>query len=289
MRAGPGYRPGSAGIARSCAVAYLRFSGPPHAARRRGVYVFVTLPMRSRSPRRRSPAGSSSSRSGQLLATWRACRRRPLGVGDFRTWLACREMVARRCTIDGERSPAYGFAELARLTGVSEKRARASVRRLVGAGLLELVRPGHRLPRAGPTRRRRPRRLDRRGPGLPRHPPADPPAPGRRRPPALIATVLGLLLRCLSRGRGGFKSRGRVKASWIARVFGVDLRRVKQARKDLIDLGWIAPEPADQWAENRWGRVYRIDLAWEPGSPTPAAGRRLPPPPALDGRAIATP
>ena len=105
--------------------------------------------------------------------------------------------------------------------------------------------------------------------------------------PALIATVLGILLRCLSRGRGGFKSRGRVKASWIARVFDVDLRRVKQARKELIDLGWIAPEPTDQWAENRWGRAYTIDLAWDRiAAPD---GRRLPPPPAAGGRRLPPP
>src|SRR5438270_861444 len=55
----------------------------------------------------------------EVMSTWRACRQGPLGVGDFRTWLACREMVARRCTLDDARSPTYGFAELARLTGVS--------------------------------------------------------------------------------------------------------------------------------------------------------------------------
>src|SRR3954466_767542 len=74
----------------------------------------------------------------QIMAAWRACRRRPLGVADFRTWLACREMLARRCTLDRDRgrSPAYGIAELSRLTGVPPRRPRASLKRLGAAGLL---------------------------------------------------------------------------------------------------------------------------------------------------------
>jgi hypothetical protein len=228
----------------------------------------------------------------QLLFAWRACRRSPLGVGDFRTWLACQEMLARRCTLDDGRSPTYGFAELARLTGVSEKRARSSVNHLVGAGLLAWSDALVDFPDAesgsgsdpdddtltdsiggGRGSLAIPRRILRLLVG------------GAR--PALIATVLAILLRCLSRGRGGFKSRGRVKASWIARVFDVDLRRVKQARKELIDLGWIAHEPTDQWAENSWGRVYHIDLAWE--RTAVEDGPRLPPPPAPGGRRLPPP
>ena len=68
--------------------------------------------------------------------------------------------------------------------------------------------------------------------------------------PALIATTLGTLLRCLSRRRSGWVGRGRVKASWIADVFGVDLRGVKAARLELVALGWLSPEPSDQRAEN---------------------------------------
>jgi hypothetical protein len=225
----------------------------------------------------------------QLISIWRACRKAPLGIADFRTWLACQEMVARRCTrtLGDGRSPTYGFAELARLNGVSEKRARASVNRLVGVGLLTWSNEVIEFPEAetdpddalddtiggGKGVLAIPRRMLRLLVG------------GAR--PALIATVLAILLRCLSRGRGGFKSLGRVKASWIARVFDVDLRRVKQARKELIDLGWIAAEPTDQWCENRWGRAYTIDLAWDRIA-TPI-GRRLPPPPISGGRRLPPP
>jgi hypothetical protein len=226
-----------------------------------------------------------------LLAAWRACRKRPLGIADFRTWLACHEMAARRCTNDHQRSPSYGFDELARLTGVSPKRARASVNRLIHAGLLAWSQHLIEFPEPAPLDDDSlddtigggkgplaiPRRILRLLVG------------GAR--PALIATVLALLLRCLSRGRGGFQSRGRVKASWIAHVFDVDLRRVKEARIELIDLGWITPEPSDQWAMNRWGRAYTIDLDWERAAvaPDPAGGPRLPPPPAAGGPRLPPP
>ena len=91
---------------------------------------------------------------------------------------------------------------------------------------------------------------------------------------ALIATALGILFRCLSRRTGGFTGRGRIKASWIASTFGIDLRNVKTARRVLTTLGWIRPEPSDQNAENLWGRAYRIDLGW--GSPPPCRPRSRP-------------
>jgi hypothetical protein len=223
----------------------------------------------------------------QLLATWRACRLSPLGVADFRTWLACHEIVARRCTLDDERSPIYGFTELARLTGVSQKRVRASLNRLVAARLLAWSQQLIEFPQP---------------PEFDDHTLADTIGGGQgslaipRRilrflvhgaRPALIATVLAILLRCLSRGRGGFKSRGRVKASWIARLFDVDIRRIKHARMELVALGWIAPEETEQWAENRWGRAFAIDLGWEPDGSH--AGRRSPPPSAQSGRRLPPP
>jgi hypothetical protein len=221
-----------------------------------------------------------------LIGAWRGCRSAPLGIGDFRAWLACHEMKARRCVVQEGRAPTYAYAELARLTGVSEKRAKFSVNRLVGSGFLNWSDQVIGFPEpdtqddsladtigGGKGSLAIPRRMLR---FL---------VTGAR--PALIATVLAILLRCLSRGRGGFKSRGRVKASWIAQLFDVDLRRVKQARRELIDMGWIVPEETDQWCENRWGRAYSIDLSWDRIA-TPG-GRRLPPPPAPDGRRLPPP
>jgi hypothetical protein len=98
--------------------------------------------------------------------------------------------------------------------------------------------------------------------------------------PALIATVVGHLMRCLYLKGGMCQAVGRVKASWIAEVFGVGLRRVKSARRELIAMGWLIPLPSPQWAMNRWGALVRIDLGWSRrggGAPAdPAASSAAP-------------
>jgi hypothetical protein len=229
-----------------------------------------------------------------LMAAWRACRSRPLGIGDFRTWLAAHEMQARRCVLDEGRPATYTLDELAVLIGVTRKRAGASLRRLEAAGLIawsdeRIAFPAQPDPVGGGTheiletlsRGRGSLAIPRRMLRLL--------ANGAR--PALIATALGILLRCLSRRQGGFDGRGRIKAAWIAQVFGIDLRGVKRARRELVALGWVSTEPSeartsDAWATRRWGPAYRIDLAWTAHQTT---GPRLPPIPAISGPAIATP
>jgi hypothetical protein len=193
-----------------------------------------------------------------LLVAWRSA-----SVGDFRVWLASWETRARRQGLGEARSPHYSIAELAGLVGISERRVRSSLRRLAEAGLIEWTPGSIRFPDqilspedlvgdsigGGKGSLMIPRRIVR---FL---------ANGAR--PALIATVLGTLFRCLSRRGGGFDGRGRVKASWIARAFGIDVRSIKAARSELVRLGWISIEDGDrQSAMNRWGRACRIDLGW---------------------------
>lgn len=208
-----------------------------------------------------------------LIAAWRACRNPPLGIGDFRTLFAAREMVARRSTLQDGRQPAYGLAELAKLLGVTSKRAAASLRRLEAAGLIQWSESAIGFPDQvleeeelvaetigggkGPVAIPRPmlRFL----------------AAGAR--PAIIAVVLGIILRCLSRRRSGWDGRGRVKASWIARTFAVSIPAVKAARRELLALGWIEAEDSDQWAMNRWGGAFRIDLGWATPGSTPIPPR----------------
>jgi hypothetical protein len=244
-----------------------------------------------------------------LTAAWRACQTLPLGIADFRAWLAAQELKVRRCRLDDDRPAAYSIAELAKLLGVSQRRARASVNRLAVAGLLEWSHEAIGFPdppadvHTGLDGNLDDPIADSLGRGLgsiaiPRRMLrflAD----GAR--PALIATVLGILLRCLSRRRGGYRGWGRVKASWIARVFGVSLRQVKAARLELIELRWIEPDPSDQWTENRHGRAFQIDLAWtapqskrgqEPPRDDRSAkldGRSLTPPPANFGATLTPP
>ena len=108
--------------------------------------------------------------------------------------------------------------------------------------------------------------------------------------PALIATILGHLLRCLYLKSGKCSARGRVKASWIAETFGVGLRRVKEARQELIAMGWLIPLEAGQWELNRWGAHVRINLDWSRldgiGNPpaAPAAARNWHPLPRFPAR-----
>ena len=204
----------------------------------------------------------------QVLATWHTCKAPTLGIGAFRAYLAAREMVARRRAIGEGRAPAYSAAELARLLGLTERRARALVRHLVAAGLVSWADDAIAFPDPPEVSEGEP--LDAIGGGR-----GDLAIPrrmlrflARGATAATIATALGVLLRCLSRRRQGFDGRGRVKASWIAGTFGVDLRRVKASRAGLVALGWIVPEPGDQWSANRWGRAFRVALDWRaPASP----------------------
>jgi hypothetical protein len=210
--------------------------------------------------------------ASELIGAWRACRATPLGIGDFRAWLAAREMLARRQGSGSSRSPRYGVDELAKLLGVTERTANATIRRLVRAGLVEWSESAIAFPsqvlgednlvadtigRGG--RVALPRRMVR--------------LLTRGARPALIAVALGAVLRCLSRRRSGIDSRGRFKSSWVAETFGVSERQARSARAELVASGWLEPEGGDQWAWNRWGRVFRVRLDWS----GPVADRPSPP------------
>ena len=81
-----------------------------------------------------------------LIAAWRACQTHPLGIGDFRTWLAAHEILARRCKLDHRRQATYGVPELAGLLGIGRKRAAASLKRLEAAGLVAWSESSIRFP-----------------------------------------------------------------------------------------------------------------------------------------------
>ena len=103
----------------------------------------------------------------------------------------------------------------------------------------------------------------------------------------LIGTVFGHLFRCLYYKKDRCVSGGRCKASWISEALQLDLRNVKAARKQLIQLGWIVPCDAHQTSLNRWGLPVVINLQWEAAerseeAQTPPVGSRnqpkVPPP-----------
>jgi hypothetical protein len=101
--------------------------------------------------------------------------------------------------------------------------------------------------------------------------------------------MLAMLIRSLfwhragSEGSGGaYRVDGRTKGSWIAEVFGLSRRAITDARATLIELGWIMPLDAPQWALNRWGNHDRINVEWcparlaeAPAQPTGPAARAV--------------
>jgi hypothetical protein len=223
---------------------------------------------------------------GHLLAVWFACQGLEIGIGEFRAWLASIEMVKRRTFAREGTQPTYGFAELARLLDVTQERARLLVQNLVAAGLLTWSESAITFPAPPPL-------------------PDDLLAPfadtiGRGKgslviprtllrflasgaTTAMIAVALAALLRCLSCRGGHPDGWGRLKTSWIARTFRLGERQVVAARNQLADLGWLIVEGDNrQWAMNRWGRAYRINLCWNPAA-QPIA-RSAPPPPAPAAR-----
>jgi hypothetical protein len=222
-----------------------------------------------------------------LALAWWAYRENLIRLADLRVWFACWEMRARRCHLPSPLPRRFGLGELAKLTGLSPRRLKAAIRRLEAARLLRWSEAAIGFPAAAEAIAG----LD--GDGFRRFldhiPNHDRRVPVPRRilrllaqgcRPALIATILGHLLRCLYSKGGQCQGVGRVKASWIADAFDVGLRRVKEARAELVAMGWLIPLPSPQWAMNRWGALVRIHLGWSRrgGGAAPAATEPLPAP-----------
>jgi hypothetical protein len=230
-----------------------------------------------------------------MATAWWCYRQRAIRLADLRVWFAAWEMRSRRCLRPAPLPRRFGLVELARLTGLSTRRLTPALRRLQDARLLDWSESAIEFPApsealAGldalafrrfldgiPNRQRRvpvPRRVLRRL------------ALGCR--PALIATILGHLFRCLYVQGGSFQDVGRAKASWIADTFGVGLRRVKEARQELVADGWLIPLPSPQWSMNRWGALVRVNLEWSPVE-GPSGEPELAPPALVPGPEPAPP
>lgn len=194
----------------------------------------------------------------------------------------------RRCGIEKGRLPKYGIAEIQALVGGTPRRIGRSLTVLGRLGLvswsesavdfseamefapekdlsevLDLV-PNH--GRLVPVPRRIIRFI----------------AGGQRK--VVIATILGHLLRCLYYKGGLCLPEGTCKASWVADVFGVDVRNVKSARKELLAIGWLLPIATKQVHLNRFGARFRVNLEWPSRNDiSPLPKRSLPPPKTTTG------
>ncbi len=221
-----------------------------------------------RPPGVRKPAGGFTLVSGTvLLAAWAAYRRGDLRLVDLRVWFACLELTARRCGLIKGRSPSYGIDEIHGLVGgVGGEHIRHSIARIEKTGLLEWSDASIVIPKsdgvlgqpglgpmlgAVPNHRRLvpvPRRIVRLIAG------------GARR--VVIASIIGHLLRCLYYRGGLCHAEGTCKASWIADVFGVNVRNVKGARSHLVRIGWLVAVSTRQTVLNRFGKRVRVNLGW---------------------------
>jgi len=85
--------------------------------------------------------------------------------------------------------------------------------------------------------------------------------------PGVIATALGVLLRCMRYKAQLCVAGGRVAAPWIAMVFGVAERTVQRAMQVLQGCGWLARLAVQPERERAHGRYTVINLAWhKPGA-----------------------
>ncbi len=197
---------------------------------------------------------------GRLLSAWEALRDEVVTLRDVRVLLACEELVARRCGARRNVPRRYTLDELQRLVG-GENGAplRVCLARLSRAGLLEWSESAITLKRpelpakwsaiTNPARRVPfPRRMVR--------------VLAREGTKALIATVVGSLLRGVFYRQGQCVSGGRVKASDLAAWFGVDTRSVERCRRRLVGLCWLVAVPSHQSALNRSGMRFLVNLDW---------------------------
>lgn len=221
----------------------------------------------------------------KLAMTWWAYRTGLIRARDLRVALACHVAVAARCRMPRGETPCFTHAELAQSCGAGERSIRSSLKHLERSGLLAWSESAIRFAEspdalasddlAGffamldgiPNRKRLvpvPRRMLRFLAG--------------GATPTLIATVLGLLFRSLYYWPDdGCRAHGSCKASWIAETFGVSLRGVKAARKELVAIGWLIRRASPQWRMNRGGLSVEINLDWSP--PRAAAGGSVSAPP----------
>jgi Mn-dependent DtxR family transcriptional regulator len=194
-----------------------------------------------------------------------------------RTHLACFALIAvreaaARCRRRQGRKPKeisrYRLNELERLTGLGPANVRRALRSLDRAGLVsfsenEIVITKETLPGSEEMHHALACRRSQKRPI---------PVPrsvlrflAKNRSEALLKTVVAYLVRGLSIARrtGEVCAKGTVKASWIAKTFGVSPRAVKYAQAELLAMDWISKDTQSRQRKlNRDGAYFIINLEW---------------------------
>ncbi len=226
-----------------------------------------------------------------LCRLWAGYREGKLERPAVQTWFAVHELLMRRCALGKGRTPGYSQAELVPLTGLSPSTLRAAIRQLERAGLLSWSK--HRLTiedgttgtlvaLTGLASMLAAVKNHRRTLPAPRHTVL---LLARSRRPVALATLLGHLLRGMYYRSGECVSWGTCKASWIAQTFGVDVRNVKSARRELEQVGWLRRIESGHWHRQRYGSSFVISLGWTTRISPPRKRASMPksPPPESDG------
>ena len=207
----------------------------------------------------------------QIAMAWSCYATRRIRFIDLRAYWACHEVMSCRCTLTHGRQPILAPEELLGLLGAKHLGSvRGALRRLEKVGLLRWGRGGVAfaispeqlqvddlskfwLMLDGITNRARKVPVPRRSLRLL--------AGGARS--SVAAAMLGHLLCCVYYRSRSCTSEGACKASWIARVFAIDERKVKEARAHLRAIGWLRSVSKPQWYLNRYGARVEVNLAWE--------------------------
>ena len=197
---------------------------------------------------------------GQLANICAARIAKILSPTAFRVYLGCHILVASRCKAPG--NVHFTIDELDQRIGrVGTKKVEKAIEELESLGLLswcswEISFSTDVLPEAAEiaaemqTNANRPvpipRRIIR---ALARH----------KKTTEAIAAIAHLI-RCLFKKKSTINSKGLVKASWIADIFGVSIRTVHAARQWLIEKKFIIPVKVHQLVMNKYGACFRVIL-----------------------------
>lgn len=188
---------------------------------------------------------------------------------DLRVWFACQEALATRCRAKKGVPRRYREEEIQRLIGAFQVAdVQSSLRRLKSAGLLRWSSSGIVFANGPHETRTDDSNFSIMAEDL-GQPNRKVPVPrqairliasGARK--VLTATILGHVLRCCYVRRGEYSCEGSCSASWIARLFGLNERNVKTARKHLLDIDLLLPGKADAWHRQRYGGRAIVNPNW---------------------------
>lgn len=203
-----------------------------------------------------------------ICGIWASYREGHLKRRDLQTWFAAHELVMRRCTLRRERDARFLIGEIEELTGLNGSSVKASIKRLEHLKFLSWSTERVEVKCGSPDFLRGLTGLsemlesvtnNRRTIPIPRQTVL---LLCRVRRPVMMATILGLLFRVMYYRSCECLSWGTCKASFIASVFGVDLRNVKSARLELERSGWLRSEASHHWHRQRFGGTFVISLEW---------------------------